>query len=117
MRISRRYFNLSLLGSAAVSLLPALPPRPKLLVLVVLEQFRADQLDYLSSNLHPGGFRRLMSGSAHFPDCRHSASTFSASSLTTLFTGAWPSQHGIVADSWFDRATRHTVPASGESLL
>jgi predicted AlkP superfamily pyrophosphatase or phosphodiesterase len=54
---------------------------------------------------------------AFFPDCRHSASTFPASSLATLATGAWPSQHGIVAGSWYDRATQKPVTASDEALL
>jgi hypothetical protein len=58
-----------------------------------------------------------MSGGAHFPDCRHLASSFSTASLATLATGSWPAQHGIVADSWFDRGTRRSVPASSESLL
>src|SRR5271157_490359 len=117
MRISRRYFNLSALGSASAGLIPAIVPRPKLLVLVVLEQLRQDELDALAPNFRPAGFRRLMYGGAHFPDCRNLASTFSSSSLATLATGAWPAQHGIVANSWFDRGTRRPLPASGESLL
>jgi hypothetical protein len=32
-----------------------------------------------------------------------------------LATGAWPAQHGIVADSWFENGA--VTPASGESLL
>ncbi len=117
MWISRRCFNLSLLGSAAATRLAALAPRPKLLVLVVLEQLRPEELELLTPSLRPAGLRKLLYGGAHFSDCRHAASTFSASSLATLSTGAWPSQHGIVADSWLDRGTRRPVPASGESLL
>jgi hypothetical protein len=45
------------------------------------------------------------------------ASTFSATALATLATGAWPAQHGIVADSWYDRAAQNAVPASREALL
>jgi hypothetical protein len=66
--------------------------------------------------LNPGGFRRLMERGAHFPDCRHAASAFSATSVATLATGAWASQHGIVADSWYDRASKKVVPAGDESL-
>jgi hypothetical protein len=53
---------------------------------------------------------------AHFPDCRHAASTFSATTVATLSTGAWPSQHGIVADKWFDRRAKRVVVASEEML-
>src|SRR6185436_15014257 len=38
-------------------------------------------------------------------------------SIATLATGAWPSQHGIVADTWFDRASKTPVRASGEMML
>ncbi|HLK70296.1 MAG TPA: alkaline phosphatase family protein [Bryobacteraceae bacterium] len=95
----------------------ALPPRPKLFVLLLLDQFRPDYLDTTGFPLAPGGFRRLMKDGAFFPDCRHLASTFPASSIATLATGAWPSQHGIVADRWYDRSIRNTVPASDEALL
>jgi Type I phosphodiesterase / nucleotide pyrophosphatase len=37
--------------------------------------------------------------------------------MATLATGAWPSQHGIVADSWYDDASGKAVPANEESLL
>ena len=93
----------------------ALPPRPKLYVLVLLDQFRPDYLD--SAPLTPGGFRHLMEKGAYFPDCRNLASTFPASSIATLATGAWPAQHGIVADTWYDRSIRKPVPANDEALL
>ena len=90
--------------------------RPKLLVLVVLEQIRGDVLDAISGQLAPNGLRKLLYKGAHFPNCRHLASSFSASSIATLATGTWPAQHGIVADSWFDRAANAAVPASEEAL-
>src|SRR5262249_54280698 len=37
--------------------------------------------------------------------------------IATLATGTWPSQHGIVADSWYDRSIRNSVAASDEALL
>lgn len=92
------------------------PTRPKLLVLVLLEQFRPEALDGLAPQFGPGGFRRLLDKGAFFPDCRHLAASFSASAIATLATGAWPAQHGIVADSWYDRASRRAVRASGEAL-
>ena len=61
MRICRRGFNAGLLGTMAGSLLHSIT-RPKLLVMVVLEQFRPDYLESVSSQLSPGGFRRLAGG-------------------------------------------------------
>ena len=117
MPICRRHFNLSLLGGASARLVTGLSPSPKLLVLVLLEQMRQDYWDSAAAQFGPGGLRRILSKGAHFPDCRHLASSFSASTIATLATGAWPAQHGIVADSWYDRAARSAVPASQEALL
>ena len=94
----------------------ALPIRPKLLVLVLIEHLRPDVLELLRPQFGAGGFRRLMEKGASFPDCRHQASTFSSSALATLATGAWPAQHGIVADHWYDRASRSAVQATEEAL-
>ncbi|MBS1857154.1 MAG: alkaline phosphatase family protein [Acidobacteria bacterium] len=91
--------------------------RPKLLVLVVLEQLRPDLLEAISPVLIAGGLRRVLSRGVQFPDCRNLASTFPASSLATLATGAWPAQHGIVADAWYDRTSKAPVRASSEMLL
>src|SRR5271157_1615605 len=117
MPICRRHFNLSLLGGASARLVTGLSPSPKLLVLVILELMRQDYWDSAAAQFGPGGLRRILSKGAHFPDCRHLAGTFPASTLATLATGAWPAQHGIVADSWYDRAARGAVPASREALL
>ena len=78
---------------------------------------RQDYWDSAANQFGAAGMRRILSKGAHFPDCRHLASTFSASTLATLATGAWPAQHGIVADSWYDRAAHGTVPASREALV
>src|ERR1700733_12782570 len=117
MDICRRQFVRSAVGGVAAAALGRAVVRPKLLVLVVLEQMRQDYLDNIFGHLGTGGLRRAMYQGAHFPDCRHLASTFPASSLATISTGAWPSQHGIVADRWFDRDAKSAVHASGELLL
>jgi Type I phosphodiesterase / nucleotide pyrophosphatase len=117
MRICRRHFNLSLLGGASAGLVRGLTAKPKLLVLVVLEHMVQDYWDYAASQFGPGGLRRVLLKGAHFPDCRHLASSFSSSTLATLATGAWPAQHGIVADSWYDRSAGSAVPASQEAML
>jgi Type I phosphodiesterase / nucleotide pyrophosphatase len=74
-------------------------------------------LDAALGQLGTGGLRKLLYRGSHFPDCRNLASTFTASSIATLATGTWPSQHGIVADQWFDRASKAPVRASAELLL
>ena len=116
MGICRREFAGGLLAGLAARCLTG-AARPKLLVILVLEQFRPDYVDSLMPQMGAGGFRKLLDKSAWFPDCRHLASGFTGTALATLATGAWPAQHGVVADSWYDRATKTRVHASDEALL
>ncbi|PWU09275.1 MAG: hypothetical protein C5B51_06530 [Terriglobia bacterium] len=116
MDICRRTFGAYILAGLFTRAL-AIVPRPKLLVLVVLEQIRRDYWEGVWRQLGAGGLRRLLDNGAYFPDCRHLAASYTSSTLATLATGAWPAQHGIVADVWFDRVARKPVRASDESLL
>ena len=97
---------------------PAAQPaaaRPKLIVLAVVDQMRADYLEKYEAELS-GGFRRLMSDGAVFTQAFYPyASTQTAQGHATMLTGQSPSVSGIVGDSWYDRQTRLAV-AAGESL-
>ena len=110
--LTRRRFAGCIAGSLAAGRLLAIPPRPKLFVLVLAEQFRSDYLSRFSALFAPGGFRRLMEEGSYLPDCRMAASTFSASGLETIATGAYPQAHGIVAESWYDAGSRKMVAAT-----
>src|SRR6202171_1208975 len=118
MLVSRRRFgSLALTGLAGIQtcLLQA-QPRPKLIVLLISEQFRSDYLDLYSNFLSPGGFRRLTGEGSYFPECQMAASTFTSGGLATIATGAYPQVHGIVADAWYDRSTKKPVAASPQAL-
>ena len=91
------------LAGIQTRLLPA-QSRPKLIVLLIGEQFRSDYLDLYSNFLGAGGFRRLTAEGAYFPECQMAASTFTSGGLATIATGAYPQIHGVVADSWYDRS-------------
>jgi hypothetical protein len=116
MGICRRQFGACLLGGAARVALGAVP-RPKLLVIVLLEQFRPDYLELVRGQLSPGGFRKLFEKGAVYHNCLHEASTFASSTLATIATGAWPAQHGIVADLWYERSIKQAIPPTDEDLL
>jgi hypothetical protein len=110
--LTRRRFAGCIAGSLAAARLLAIPPRPKLFVLLLAEQFRSDYLSRFSGLFGSGGFRRLMEEGSYLPDCRMAASSFSASGLETIATGAYPQSHGIVAESWYDAASGKMVTAS-----
>ena len=107
--------SVRLIVCAAMLLAPmgAAAGSPRLIVMVVAEQFRADYLDLYADGFVEGGFRRLMEGGAFYRRSRYpAATTLSAPAAATLATGALPSEHGIVADSWFDEASQQVVRAS-----
>jgi hypothetical protein len=115
MDICRRDFGRCAIGGMAGALLGA-TPRPKLLVIVLLEQFRTDYFEIVRSQLASGGFRRLFEKGTFFPNCLNEASTFSSTGIATLATGTWPAQHGIVADLWYDRGSKRALSPSDEDL-
>src|SRR5256885_3439500 len=83
VRLSRRRFAATLAGSLGAARLAAVPPRPKLFVLLVAEQFRSDYLSEFASQFGPAGFRRLMEEGAFLPDCRLASSSFSSDRKST----------------------------------
>src|SRR5262245_26507261 len=86
------------------------PAKPKLVVGIVIDQFRYDYLERFADLFGDGGFRRLMQEGAVFTDAQylHSA-TVTAVGHATFMTGSIPSQHGIVANQWFERAEGKAV--------
>ncbi|MEZ5364092.1 MAG: alkaline phosphatase family protein [Bryobacterales bacterium] len=86
---------------------------PRIVILIVAEQFRSDYLDAYADGFVAGGFRRLTEGGAFYRHSRYpAATTFAASAAATLATGALPSEHGIVAESWFDPQSLEVVRAA-----
>ncbi len=98
---------------------PVLPARaqaysahPKLVVLIVIDQFRADYLQRYRSELSARGFRLLLDDGAWFPDCYYNyANTMTAPGHSTLGTGAYTDGHGIQANEFWDasRSLTHKV--------
>jgi predicted AlkP superfamily pyrophosphatase or phosphodiesterase len=89
---------------------PPAAPRPRLVVLVVFDQLRADYLDRWQSLFEEGGFRRLQQDGASFRNCHYPfAFTLTGPGHASLMTGCSPAKHGIVENTWYDRATGDLV--------
>ncbi len=112
----RRLFAYTLCLLLAAPLTPmkaqAYSARPKLVVLIVIDQFRSDYLQRYRSELSPRGFRLLLDNGAWFPDCYFNyANTMTAPGHSTLGTGAYTDGHGIQANEFWDasRSLTHKV--------
>jgi predicted AlkP superfamily pyrophosphatase or phosphodiesterase len=89
---------------------PAFPHRPKLVLVLVIDQFRYDYLMRFRPYFGEGGFNRLLDGGAVFTDCRYDyATTMTGPGHATLLTGAYPSAHGIIENNWYDRDRKREV--------
>ena len=84
--------------------------RPKLVVVIVIDQFRADYLERYRDQFGEGGFKLFMDHGAYFTNCNYNyANTHTAPGHSTLFTGAYTSGHGIMNNEWWDPQKKRMV--------
>jgi predicted AlkP superfamily pyrophosphatase or phosphodiesterase len=77
--------------------------RPRLIVLIVVDQMRGDYVDRFRGQWK-GGLRRLVDEGAWFRDATYPyAATETCVGHATISTGAFPSTHGMIANEWWDR--------------
>jgi predicted AlkP superfamily pyrophosphatase or phosphodiesterase len=78
--------------------------RPRLVVLLAIDQMRADYIDQYGGTWKHG-LRRLIDRGALFRQARFAyLSTVTCPGHVTLGTGANPHKHGMVLNGWWDRA-------------
>ena len=83
--------------------------RPKLVVVIVIDQFRYDYLLRFRSE-YTGGLATLMRNGAVFTNARYPQfPTFTAVGHSIMLSGATPSTSGIIANSWYSRDERRMV--------
>ncbi|MGC1360929.1 MAG: alkaline phosphatase family protein [Silvibacterium sp.] len=86
---------------------------PKLVIILVLDQFRADYLERYRADFKGRGFNLFLDHSAWFPDCYFDyANTETAPGHATLGTGAYTDGHGIGGNSWWDLARSKDHPVT-----
>ncbi|MGI9367407.1 MAG: alkaline phosphatase family protein, partial [Ruegeria sp.] len=69
-----------------------------------VDGLRGDLLHRYAPSFGPDGFRRLMDGGVWYTNAHHiHANTETIVGHATLATGANPSEHGMVGNSWFNR--------------
>jgi len=81
-------------------------PAPRLAVVVVVEQMRADFLVRFRPYFGEGGFKRLLEDGADYQNCHYQhALTITAPGHATILSGVNANVHGIIANDWLDHAT------------
>lgn len=101
--------------AAVDSTFPVKKP-PRLIVVLVFDQFRADYLTRFQSRFLPsvqkdgklGGFRWLISHGAYFPFAQYDIlQSMTGPGHATILSGSFPYQSGVPLNDWYDR-TRHS---------
>lgn len=88
--------------------------RPKLVLVLVVDQLRGDFLTRYENRLvpagspaKPGGFRFLTHHGAWFPFAKYEVlQAMTCPSHATILSGAWYASHGIGTNEWFDPSTK-----------
>jgi predicted AlkP superfamily pyrophosphatase or phosphodiesterase len=93
---------------------PAAPKRPKLVVMIVVDQLRADYVDRFQGQWS-GGLKRLLQDGAWFRNSAYPyASTETCVGHATVSTGALPMNHGMVTNAWWDRESHAMVTCTAD---
>ena len=106
---------LTLLASVVLALTPAWhetpsaqAPRagqPKLIVIIVVDQLRADYLVDYGSNFS-AGLQRLLRDGAWYKNAAYPyLNTVTCAGHSTIGTGSFPYRHGMILNGWLDRQT------------
>jgi arylsulfatase A-like enzyme len=84
--------------------------RPKLVVVIVIDQFRGDYLERFRDQFGDGGFRLFLDHGAYFTNCYYNyANTRTAPGHATLFTGTYINGHGIISNEWWDPQKKREI--------
>jgi predicted AlkP superfamily pyrophosphatase or phosphodiesterase len=112
MRRPTAFLLLPFLSAALLAQAPAqntAPKKPKLVLAIVVDQFRYDYLSRFRAG-YTSGFKRLLEQGAVFENAHYiHALTVTAIGHSTFLSGATPNISGIVGNEWFDRSTGKTV--------
>jgi predicted AlkP superfamily pyrophosphatase or phosphodiesterase len=82
---------------------------PKLIVGIVIDQMRYDYLSKYYSKFGEGGFKKLLTQGFNCKNTSYNyMPTYTGPGHASIYTGATPAQHGIIANDWFVR-TKNAV--------
>jgi len=88
--------------------------KPKLVVIVVVDQMRGDYVDKFQQQW-TGGLKRLVDEGAWFHEAAYPyGSTETCVGHATISTGAFPASHGMIGNEWWDREQQKEVTCTAD---
>ncbi len=84
-------------------------PPPKLAVVIVVDQMRADYVDRFNGDW-TGGLKRMVTQGAWFQNVAYPyLTTVTCAGHATISTGSFPRTHGVFQNAWWDRDARRQM--------
>lgn len=91
---------------------------PKLVVGIVVDQMCYDYLYRYYDKFTDDGFKRLMNGGTNCRNMNYNyVPTYTGPGHASIYTGTTPSNHGIIANDWYDRSTRKSINCVEDSTV
>jgi predicted AlkP superfamily pyrophosphatase or phosphodiesterase len=104
----------ALLSSCAST--PSPPPKPKLVVFMVVDGLPQRQITGYRDQLAPDGLARFLDRGTWFSDAHYGhAFTVTAAGHATMLTGAYPHRTGIIGNDWRDPVTGEMTYCTGDT--
>lgn len=115
--MTRRLITFLALSIASLTCAAQQTSKPKLVLGIVVDQFRYDYLTRFRTD-YSGGLDRLLRRGAVFTNARYEHyPTVTAVGHATFMTGATPSLSGIIGNDWFDRQTGKKVTSTSDDSV
>ena len=93
----------------AVTVAAQIPRRPRLVVVLVVDQMRGDYIDRYGHQWSKG-LKRLVTDGAYYKQAYYPyLNNVTCVGHATISTGAFPATHGIVGNSWYDRESGRSI--------
>jgi predicted AlkP superfamily pyrophosphatase or phosphodiesterase len=97
---------------------PAPISKPKLIVGIVVDQMRNDFIYRYWNRYGNGGFKRLVNEGYYFKNTHYNyIPTFTGPGHCSIYTGATPRAHGIIANEWYERGSGKEVYCVTDTLV
>lgn len=91
---------------------------PKLVVGIVVDQMCYEYLYRFYDQYSEGGFKRLMNEGSNCRNTQYNyIPTYTGPGHASIYTGTTPSNHGIVANDWYDRDMKREINCVEDSTV
>jgi predicted AlkP superfamily pyrophosphatase or phosphodiesterase len=93
--------------------------KPKLVVGIVVDQMRSEQLYRYEAKYSEDGFKRIMRDGFNYKNTQYNFTpTATAPGHSSIYTGTTPSMHGIIGNSWYNRyENKYTASVEDSTLV